>query len=243
MVARAVAEEAAAALTVERAALIAAGTPPVEAGDRGDALAQEVVAAALARLRPDDPVLSEEAPDDPRRLDAQRVWIVDPLDGTRQFAQAHRPDWAVHVALVRAGRPVAGAVALPATGRCLATDAPPTVPPGSAGAIVVSGRRPPACTAEVAALLGADVIAMGSAGAKVAAVVDGVADAYVHEGGQHEWDSAAPVAVATASGLWCSRLDGRPLVYNRPDPWLPDLLICRRDVAPVVLRATGSTHP
>jgi len=219
----------------------------------GDARAQELIAGELARARPSDAVLSEEAADDPARLDAERVWIVDPLDGTREFGEDGRADWAVHIGLWQcattdegkhAGRLTAGAVALPAQHRVLATDAPPPYPPlsgqaASGGPIrfAVSRTRPPEFLAQLADELGAELVPMGSAGAKIAAVIDGDVDAYVHAGGQHEWDSAAPVAVALATGLHASRLDGAGLAYNRPSPRLPDLVVCRKDLAPRLLAA------
>ena len=89
----------------------------------------------------------------------------------------------------------------------------------------------------VAEALGAELVAMGSAGAKAMAVVLGHADIYAHSGGQYEWDSCAPVAVAKAAGLHVSRIDGSELRYNQPDPYLPDLLICRPELAAEVLRA------
>jgi 3'(2'), 5'-bisphosphate nucleotidase len=172
-------------------------------------------------------VLSEEAPDDLGRLTADRVWIIDPLDGSREYAEPGRSDWAVHVALWERGDLTAGAVALPAF------EPGPPRPPGRAR-IVVSRTRPPDIAAQVADSINAVLVPMGSAGAKAMAVVRGEADAYLHAGGMHEWDSAAPVFVARAAGLHASRLDGRPLRYNQPDPWLPDLLICRPELAGVL---------
>jgi 3'(2'), 5'-bisphosphate nucleotidase len=204
----------------------------------GDRASHELLMARLGELRPDDAVLSEEGADDPVRLRAGRVWIVDPLDGTREFAEEGRTDWAVHVALWSAGELVAGAVALPARGVTLATDSPPAVPRTSGRPrLAVSRTRPPAFVAGLAATLGAELVPMGSAGMKVAAVVLGEVDAYVHSGGQYEWDSAAPVAVARAAGLHTSRLDGAPLRYNQPDPLLPDLVVCAAPLAPAILDA------
>ena len=193
----------------------------------------------LAGAHPDDAVLSEEGADDLARLDAERVWIVDPLDGTREFGEPPRTDWAVHVALVIGGEAVAGAVALPARGVVLSTAAPPTLARSTGGRprVVVSRTRPPAEADRLVSALGAELVAMGSAGAKAMAVVLGDADVYPHAGGQYEWDSAAPVAVANAAGLHTSRFDGSPLRYNQPNPWLPDLLVCRADLAPKVLAA------
>jgi 3'(2'), 5'-bisphosphate nucleotidase len=208
-------------------------------GREGDRLAHELLVTALAEERPDDAVLSEEGAADPRRVGARRVWIVDPLDGTREYGEPPRTDWAVHVALVVDGEPVAGAVALPGRGLTLATDPPPDPPPPAPARprVVVSRSRPPAEAARVAAALGGELVELGSAGAKAMAVVLGEADVYAHCGGQYEWDSAAPVAVARAAGLHASRLDGSPLVYNRPDPWLPDLLVCRPELADAVIAA------
>jgi 3'(2'), 5'-bisphosphate nucleotidase len=195
--------------------------------------------AALADARPDDAVLSEEGADDPVRLRSERVWIVDPLDGTREFSELDRDDWAVHVALWQDGELIAGAVALPAQGMTLATPTVPAPPAGpQAPRIVVSRTRPPAIAVQVRDALNGTLVEMGSAGAKVAAVVQGRADVYVHAGGQYEWDSAAPVAVARAAGLHTSRIDGSPLRYNRPDPLLPDLVVCRPEYAEAVLAAT-----
>jgi 3'(2'), 5'-bisphosphate nucleotidase len=216
-------------------------------GDAGDAAAQAAIAGVLAEQRPGDAVFSEEAVDDRRRLTADRVWIVDPLDGTREYGEAPRPDWAVHVALWSAGERgvggdlVAGAVALPALGEVLVTDPAPVVPPPGGGRprIAVSRSRPPAVAATAAAALDAELVPMGSAGWKVTAVVRGEADAYVHAGGMYQWDSAAPVAVARAAGLTAVRLDGSALVYNGPDAWLPDLLVCRAELTDRLLAAVG----
>jgi 3'(2'), 5'-bisphosphate nucleotidase len=205
----------------------------------GDKRSHDFLMAALGAERPDDAVLSEEGADDPIRLRSERVWIVDPLDGTREFSELGRDDWAVHVALWQAGELIAGAVALPAQGMTLATpdvaypaafDGPPRV--------VVSRTRPPAVALQVREALNGSLVEMGSAGAKVAAVIQGRADVYVHAGGQYEWDSAAPVAVARAAGLFTSRIDGSPLIYNQADPKLPDLIVCRPELAEAVLAVT-----
>ncbi len=206
----------------------------------GDKRSHDYLMEALARERPDDAVLSEEGADNPVRLRSERVWIVDPLDGTREFSELGRQDWAVHVALWHSGDLIAGAVALPAQGVTLATPDPTPPPPHSGSPrIVVSRTRPPAIALQVRDQLNGTLVEMGSAGAKVAAVVQGLADVYVHGGGQYEWDSAAPVAVARAAGLHTSRLDGSPLEYNRPDPLLPDLVVCRPEYADAVLAVTG----
>lgn len=210
-----------------------------ERGAEGDRRSHALIVRDLASTCPDDYVLSEEAASDPARLSAARVWIVDPLDGTREYREG-RDDWAVHVALVIDGRPVAGAVALPGLGSVLSTGFPlPARPPRHGPPrVVVSRTRPPAVAEAVGMALGAELVPMGSAGAKAATVIRGETDVYVHAGGQYEWDSAAPVAVAIAAGLHVSRLDGSPLVYNQPNPWLPDLVICRLELAEAVLAVT-----
>jgi 3'(2'), 5'-bisphosphate nucleotidase len=211
--------------------------PPAALRKAGDCMAQRYLAAQLAHARPDDAVLSEEAADDSHRLSAERVWIIDPLDGTREFAEG-RSDWAVHVALWHAGA-LSGAVALPALDTTLSSAEPPPLPARASGPmrIAVSRTRAPALASQLGGQLGADLVAMGSAGYKIAAVVRGEADAYVHAGGQYEWDSAAPVAVAQAAGLHTSRIDGTALRYNQPDPYLPDLVICRPELADTLLAA------
>ncbi|MBL7254767.1 3'(2'),5'-bisphosphate nucleotidase CysQ [Actinoplanes lichenicola] len=228
----------------------------------GDKAAHHLMRAELARWRPADAVLSEE--DDhardawlegenttvrPERLSSSRVWIIDPLDGTREFSEEGRADWAVHVALWTAdcSSPSclsAGAVAMPAQHRTIATDHSPAYPPlplnaaiGGPIRIAASRTRPPAFVTALAEEIGAELVPMGSAGVKIAAVINGDADAYVHAGGQYEWDSAAPVAVALATGLHASRIDGSELKYNEADPKLPDLVVCRKDLAPRLLAA------
>ena len=205
----------------------------------GDAEAHRFILDRLADARPGDAVLSEEGADDPARLRAGRVWIVDPLDGTREFAEAGRADWAVHVALWEAGELTAGAVALPVERVTLGTGSVAPVPPRRPGPLrlAVSRSRPPAVVTALAARLDAELVPMGSAGVKATSVVRGDTDAYVHGGGQYEWDSAAPVAVARAAGLHTSRLDGSPLRYNQASPWLPDLLVCRPELAGDLLDA------
>jgi len=216
-------------------------------GDEGDRRSHELIAAALRHERPDDAVLSEEGvqPGESGPVDdghgRRRIWIVDPLDGTREFSEG-RADFAVHVALVDDGVPTVGAVALPGEGVVLDTGDPPSLPPRAGGRlrILVSRTRPPAAASFVADRLDAEMLPLGSAGAKAMAVVRGQGDIYLHAGGQYEWDSAAPVAVALAAGVHASRLDGSVLVYDRPDPWLPDLLICRPEVANEVLSVLRS---
>ena len=211
----------------------------------GDAHSHELLMQRFATERPDDAVLSEEGVDDKARLGADRVWIVDPLDGTREYGEEGRTDWAVHVALWVRGRGLtAGAVALPAAGAPLATllVTEGFITPRYDGQprIVVSRTRAPAWVGPVAEELGATTVPMGSAGAKIGAVITGDAEVYLHGGGQYEWDSAAPVAVAQAAGLWCSRLDGSPLTYNHEDPLLPDLVVCRADLREAVLEAVAA---
>lgn len=214
----------------------------------GDLRAHEFLMTELAAARPDDAVLSEEGSGEQgrsgrNRLSASRVWIVDPLDGTREFAEAGRADWAVHVALWRDGDLAVGAVALPAQGQVLSSDAP-VVPAAMAERprIAVSRSRPADFLVPLAERLDAQLVAMGSAGAKVAAVVTGRVDAYVHAGGQYEWDSAAPVAVARAAGMHASRIDGSPLTYNRADPSLADLVVCRAELAASLLSAIAAVR-
>jgi 3'(2'), 5'-bisphosphate nucleotidase len=222
-----------------RAEMTAEGLHPHLMGDDGDQRAHHFLADLLGREAPDDAVLSEEGRDDLRRLDAERVWIIDPVDGTREFSEAGRTDWAVHVALTIGGDLAAGAVALPARAITLATQpAPPTPPPSADGPrILVSRSRPPHQARTIQDALGGRLLPLGSAGAKAMAVVLGEADVYAHSGGQYEWDNAAPAAVALAAGLHASRLDGSPLRYNRADPWSPDLLICRPELVEPVLQA------
>ena len=235
-----------------RERLVTQGVSQQEIKAQGDRLAHEYLMRELAAHRPDDGVLSEEGsgtdgPSGTRRLGMQRVWIVDPLDGTREFGEYPRTDWAVHVALVIDGRPVVGAVALPAQGVVLSTGgsagsgAAGGAVDGLAGAaglagvpavprVLVSRSRPPAIAKWIADCLGGELVEMGSAGAKAAAVVQGQAEVYPHAGGQYEWDSCAPVAVALGSGYVATRLDGSELVYNNADPYLPDLLVCHPDL-------------
>ncbi|MEU1587158.1 inositol monophosphatase family protein [Micromonospora sp. NPDC005710] len=229
----------------------------------GDKVSHDLIRTELAKWRPGDAVLSEEDEGSRlawaaevntgavSRLNADRVWIIDPLDGTREFSEEGRSDWAVHVALWARNAPsphglVAGAVGLPAQDRVLGTDYPPAYPPMTVEAatagerkirLAASRSRPPVFLTDLAEDVGAHLVPMGSAGAKIAAVVTGEVDAYIHAGGQYEWDSAAPVAVATATGLHASRIDGSALRYNEADPRLPDLLVCREDLATRLLAA------
>lgn len=206
-------------------------------GDAGDAAANRLICDAIRAARPDDGLLSEEERDNPARLDKSRVWIIDPVDGTREYGEG-RTDWAVHVALAIDGVAVTGAVGLPGLPGevVLRSDQPAPMPTAASTPRFLISRSRPAAEAEaVAAALGGKLVPMGSAGAKAMAVVRGEAEVYLHSGGQHEWDSCAPVAVARAHGLHCSRIDGSPLIYNRPDTFMPDLLICRPELAEAVL--------
>lgn len=220
---------------------------PWTLGEAGDRQANSLLLRRLQAERPGDAVLSEEAHDDLARLKSDRVWIIDPLDGTREFSTPGRDDWAVHIALWRRssnGQPeiTDAAVALPARGNVVyRTD---TVTSGAAPAgvpgtlrIAVSATRPPAVLHRIRQTLAIQPVSIGSAGAKAMAVIDGYVDAYLHAGGQWEWDSAAPAGVMLAAGMHASRLDGSPLRYNQLDPYLPDLLMCRAEVAPILLGA------
>lgn len=241
--AMALAKAAGARLLQVRAEHAGLGSDGKTIKNAGDAASQELLAELLTQTRPDDAVLSEEAADDAARLSADRVWIIDPLDGTREFSELDRSDWAVHVALWQDGDLVAGAVTMPAAeiayGTGVADPAPTGTPPTIR--LAVSRTRPPAFVQAMADLLGAELVAMGSAGVKATSVLRDECDAYVHAGGQYEWDSAAPVAVARAAGLFTSRIDGSPLIYNRPDPTLPDLIVCRPEIREVILDAVRQT--
>ncbi|USQ79875.1 3'(2'),5'-bisphosphate nucleotidase CysQ [Ornithinimicrobium faecis] len=226
-----IAEAAGQVLLAVREELLDSGAEDQRAiAKAGDQRAQDFIAERLAAERPQDAVLSEEAKDDLSRLDAARVWIIDPLDGTKEFSQG-RHDWAVHVALWEDGELAAGAVALPGIGQTLRSDDPPAVPAREDDSaplrFAISRSHPSELITAVIEESGGGSVAMGSAGFKVCAVVRGEADAYVHAGGQFEWDSAAPIAVARAAGLFASRLDGSPMRYNQRDVYLPDLIVCR----------------
>ena len=243
--ARHLAEETGNRLLAVRERLYQDGASSWFAKDVGDATGQRFIDETLGEHRPDDAILSEEALDDPRRLNADRVWIIDPLDGTQEYSEFDRADWAVHVALwertASGGALTAAAVSLPALGLTLTADPPPAPPARHGGRprLVVSRSRATREVVMVAERLGCDIIPMGSAGAKAMAVVLGEADIYVHAGGQHQWDSAAPVGVARAAGLHTSRVNGAELTYNERDSWLPDLVICQQHLARPVLEALG----
>lgn len=200
-------------------------------GQAGDQLTNAFIMGALRALRPQDGILSEESVDTTERLALDRVWVIDPLDGTREYGEG-REDWAIHVALTIGGRPTAAAVAIPSKALLLRSDDPPPLTEAPARLrMLVSRTRPPAEAECVAEALGAELVPLGSAGAKAAAVLLGEADIYLHAGGQHEWDNCAPVGIALAAGFHAARLDGSPLVYNQADTNLPDLLICRPELA------------
>jgi 3'(2'), 5'-bisphosphate nucleotidase len=218
-----------------------------ELKDAGDQLGHAILMELLTTHRPDDAVLSEEGKDDKVRLTKSRVWIVDPLDGTREYSEPPRDDWAIHVALWQDGDLVAGAVAQPGMNTTFSTADPPVVAERTAGKprIACSRTRPPAFVEALAEEIDAELVPMGSAGAKVISVARDVSDIYVHAGGQYEWDSAAPVVVARAAGLHTSRADGVELAYNQEDVWLPDLLVCRPEYAETVaafVRAYWEEH-
>lgn len=231
------ADEAGRLLVDLRTKLHERGADPRELKDEGDRRAHELLASRLSATRPDDALLSEEGRDDLARLESERVWIIDPLDGTREFGEWPRDDWAVHVALVIEGTPVCGAVGLPARGLVCSTASPPRIAPEPevVPRVAVSRTRMPAPVVHLAEALSAEQVPLGSAGVKTMAVALGTADIYAHDGGQYEWDSAAPVAVASAAGLHCSRLDGSELRYNQADPSLPDLVVCHPRLADRVL--------
>lgn len=217
---------------------------PYELGDEGDRRSNELILDRLHRYRPGDAILSEEAADDPARVRADRVWIVDPVDGTWEYSRAGRDDWAVHIALWQRTGPTGGVltdsvVGLPAHGQVYRSDAVVPPPPRLPGPLRVtaSASRPPAVLWRLRDQLDLQLVRIGSAGAKAMAVLRGDVDAYIHAGGQYEWDSAAPAGVLLAAGLHASRLDGSPLVYNRRDPYLPDLLMCRPEIADLLLQA------
>jgi 3'(2'), 5'-bisphosphate nucleotidase len=236
------AAEAGALLLRVRSELSAARAPSWQVMDSGDVASHHFLLDELRQARPDDAVLSEEGVEDPRRFHGDRVWIIDPLDGTNEFGEPGRHDWAVHVALWERGALAAGSVSLPVLGITFATDPPPVLPDVTRDRprLVTSRTRNPYSAVVIARALHCDAVRLGSAGAKAMAVVLGEADIYVHDGGMYQWDSAAPAAVAMAAGLHASRIDGSPLVYNGRDPWLPDFLICRRELAEPALAALAA---
>ena len=222
-----------------RGEMFAAGASIWDVRDSGDAAAQRFIAGELHTHRPDDAVLSEEGFEDPRRYDADRVWIIDPLDGTREYGEQGRSDWAVHIALWEHEAFGAAAVSLPAVDMVFSTDPAPPMPllDRDRPRLITSRHRAPYAAVLVAEGLGCDAVRLGSAGAKAMAVVLGEADIYVHDGGMYQWDSAAPAAVALAAGFHASRLDGSPLIYNDRDAWLPDFFVCRPEMTEGVLKA------
>lgn len=234
-----VATEAGAMLVELRDELVAEGIHYWDLKDEGDVAGHRYIMSALTAARPDDVILSEEAADNRRRLNAERVWIIDPIDGTNEFAEHPRHDWAIHIALWEAGALTAASVALPTLGVTFDASPAAVVPPSTRARplLVTSRSRNPYCAVMVANALGCDVARLGSAGAKAMAIVMGEADIYVHDGGMYQWDSAAPSAVAKAAGLHVSRIDGSPLEYNKESLWLPDFLVCRSELAEPALKA------
>ena len=237
-----VATEAGSMLLELRAELDSIGTYYWDMKDEGDVAGHRFLLEALRAARPDDIVLSEEAADDRRRLTSDRVWIIDPIDGTSEFAEPPRWDWAVHVALWERGELTAAAVAMPSLQKTFSADPPEPLPPyeREQPILVTSRNRNTYAAVAVGRALDCLVARLGSAGAKTMAVVLGEADVYVHDGGMYQWDTAAPAAVALAAGLHVSRIDGSPVRYNQPDLWLPDFLVCRRELADAALRALGA---
>ena len=234
-----VATEAGAMLVELRDELVTEGIHYWDLKDEGDVAGHRYIMSALTAARPDDVILSEEAADNRRRLSAERVWIIDPIDGTNEFAEHPRHDWAIHIALWEAGELTAASVALPTLGVTFDASPAAVVPPSTRARplLVTSRSRNPYCAVMVANALGCDVARLGSAGAKAMAIVMGEADIYVHDGGMYQWDSAAPSAVAKAAGLHVSRIDGSPLEYNKESLWLPDFLVCRTELAEPALKA------
>jgi len=234
-----VATEAGAMLVELRDDLVAEGIHYWDLKDEGDVAGHRYIMSALTAARPDDVILSEEAADNRKRLSAERVWIIDPIDGTNEFAEHPRHDWAIHIALWESGELTAASVALPTLGITFDANPAAVVPPSTRAKplLVTSRSRNPYCAVMVANALGCDVVRLGSAGAKAMAVVMGEADIYVHDGGMYQWDSAAPSAVAKAAGLHVSRIDGSPLKYNQESLWLPDFLVCRTEFAEPALSA------
>ena len=234
-----VATEAGVMLVDLREELVTEGIHYWDLKDEGDVAGHRYIMSALTAARPDDVILSEEAADNRRRLNAERVWIIDPIDGTNEFAEHPRHDWAIHIALWEAGELTAASVALPTLGVTFDASPAAVVPPSTRARplLVTSRSRNPYCAVMVANALGCDVARLGSAGAKAMAIVMGEADIYVHDGGMYQWDSAAPSAVAQAAGLHVSRIDGSELKYNQESLWLPDFLVCRTEFAEAALKA------
>jgi len=234
-----VATEAGVMLVELRDELVAEGIHYWDLKDEGDIAGHRYIMSALTAARPDDMILSEEAADNRKRLSAERVWIIDPIDGTNEFAEHPRHDWAIHIALWESGELTAASVALPTLGITFDASPAAVVPPSTREKplLVTSRSRNPYCAVMVANALGCDVARLGSAGAKAMAIVMGEADIYVHDGGMYQWDSAAPAAVAKAAGLHVSRIDGSELKYNQESLWLPDFLVCRVELAEPALKA------
>jgi len=233
------ATEAGVMLVDLRDELVAEGIHYWDLKDEGDIAGHRYIMSALTAARPDDVILSEEAADNRKRLSADRVWIIDPIDGTNEFAEHPRHDWAIHIALWESGELTAASVALPTLGITFDASPAAVVPLSTREKplLVTSRSRNPYCAVMVANALGCDVARLGSAGAKAMAIVMGEADIYVHDGGMYQWDSAAPAAVAKAAGLHVSRIDGSELKYNQESLWLPDFLVCRIELAEPALKA------
>lgn len=219
-----------------------------------------LIADRISAARPDDVILSEEGKDDPARLVADRVWIVDPLDGTFEFGQG-RSDFAVHIVLwVRdalsptGARLVASTVELPAQGLTRTDIDTPDVsfalPTDRPIRIVASRSRAPKWLPDAVAVLAdrmgreVEVIDVGSVGAKVNEILCGRADAYVHDTGFYEWDVAAPYAVAHRYGLHASHVGGEPIRFNQDPPYVTSLLVSiptlLDDLTSVFAEASGS---
>ncbi len=220
------------------------GTTVWQLKDSGDMVAHEFLMKAFGALRPADAVLSEEGFDNRKRVGAPRVWIVDPLDGTNEYGEG-RADWAVHIALWEETALTAAAVSLPSIDTVFSTSPAPVVPPkeGLKPRLVTSRNRAPYAAVLVSEGLDCDAYRLGSAGAKAMSIVMGEADIYVHDGGMHQWDSAAPAGVAMAAGLHASRIDGSPLIYNDADTWLPDFFVCRPEYTDAILHAIWGRDP
>ena len=238
------ARETGARLVAHREQLVERGTTMWQLKDSGDMLGHHFIMDALGTLRPDDAVLSEEGHDDRKRLLADRVWIVDPLDGTNEYGEG-RADWAVHIALWNGGRLTDAAVSLPAIDEVFPTSPPCPLPDkeGRKPRLVTSRNRAPYAAILVAERMDCEAFRLGSAGAKTMSILMGEADIYVHDGGMHQWDSAAPAAVAMAAGLHASRIDGSPLEYNGHDTWLPDFFVCRPEYVDDILHAIWGRDP
>lgn len=208
------------------------GFDPWGLRDEGDRLAHNLLVELLGSHRPDDIVLSEEGREDRRRLDADRTWIIDPLDGTHDYPFLDSIEWAVHVALVEEQRPTAAAVAVPGMDQVFATDLGSAAEPMDRDQpLVISGRSNAYLASEVAETIGGKLTACGSSGVKAMLVVSGAVDVYVHGSGLYEWDVCAPAAVAEALGMVVTDLEGDEIVYNKSQPIVRGLVISRPEFA------------